>query len=188
MKNDLKDFGDSNLVKEIKKIMESSENITEKSKETPMDERALDTEFSAGSSMAAGAGSGETHALVHRQTGKVVKKFNNFNSALSAHSRMPDNKNYVIKPLSTFEEVESEEGVVDAKEEEMKKYEYYIKEYLKLSNVESLSDLSEEEQKIAMDIIELAYDEQVDSFDQLDEISTTTLDRAKASVYERSFF
>jgi hypothetical protein len=68
----------------------------------------------------------------------------------------------------------------------MKNYEFYVKEYLKLSDVESFSDLSEEEQRIAMNIIELAYDEQVDSFDQLDEISITTLVRAKASAKRKA--
>lgn len=185
--NDMKKFADSDLVRDIKKMMETAaaEDVTEprqldESKETQVDERAADTEFSAGSSIAAGAGSGETHAIVHRQTGKVVKKFGNFNSALSTHSRMPDNKNYVIKPLSTFEEVETEGTDMG------RTYEFYLKEYLKISEVDSLSELSEEDQQIAMDIIEMAYTEQVESFDQLDEISVATLIRAKASAKRKA--
>jgi hypothetical protein len=348
MKNDLKDFAGSDLVKDIRKMMETSEQekakevveeqgkmkqldeeteeITEisqklkssyvqkavtahghynmaarhakgadkeefkrketntkkgisralASEETQVDERAADTEFGAGSSMASGASTGSSHALVHRKTGQVVKKFGNVSQALAAHSKMPDNKNYLVKPMSTFEEVEIEETQVDeinkstyvnairkatdpdaekasdtekiinraskyqgqkfAKdlegmekshfgrpnhvsgtdplskrtmkstvasnvttsgklkknvvkglktsftEENMKNYAYYVESYLEEEGIESLSQIVDEDLQFAMDIIEMAYQEQVDSFDQLDELSVATLIRAKASA------
>ena len=66
-----------------------------------------------------------------------------------------------------------------------KDYAFYVKSYLQSEGIESLGQISEKELTVAMDIIEMAFQQQVESFDQLDEISVATMLRAKTAAKKR---
>jgi len=67
-----------------------------------------------------------------------------------------------------------------------KDYAFYVKSYLQSEGIESLGQISDKELTVAMDIIEMAFQQQVDTFDQLDEISVATMLRAKTAAKKRA--
>ena len=80
----------------------------------------------------------------------------------------------VLKRLRANEEIEQ------------KDYGFYVQSYLQEEGLESLSQIDNTELHVAMDIIEMAYQQQVESFDQLDEVSVATMIRAKAAAKKKA--
>jgi hypothetical protein len=72
------------------------------------------------------------------------------------------------------------------KTSESKAYSFYVQSYLQEEGLESLSQIDNTELHVAMDIIEMAYQQQVESFDQLDEVSVVTMIRAKAAAKKKA--
>jgi len=72
------------------------------------------------------------------------------------------------------------------KTSESKAYSFYVQSYLQEEGLESLSQIDNTELHVAMDIIEMAYQQQVESFDQLDEVSVATMIRAKAAAKKKA--
>jgi hypothetical protein len=185
MKNQLKTFANSDLVKDIRKVMNSSvikeseateetaeqiEKVTEESEQ--VDERAVDTEAGVRASMS-GTPSTSSHSIVHRTTGQVVKKFNNFNQALAYHKTLQNSNQYVIKK-------DVSEG------EEKQPYSYYVETYLQEEGLESLSQIPAEELQVVMDVIEIAFQQQVENFEQIDEVSVEKLLKARAAAKRKA--
>ena len=74
----------------------------------------------------------------------------------------------------------------ESSESEGRKYAFYVQSYLQSEGLESLAQIAEDELTVAMDIIEMAFQQQVESFDQLDEISVATMLRAKTAAKKKA--